>query len=62
MIPRPKGPVMTQERGAHKKVVRIEETVGLQTLAGRMQIKATEVLMKEIGYLSAPINRNFTTV
>jgi translation initiation factor IF-2 len=60
MIPRPKGPVMTQERGAHKKVVRIEETVGLQTLAGRMQIKATEVLMKLMRLGMTGVNINTT--
>src|SRR4030095_3470859 len=26
-LPRPKGPIATQERGAHKKIVRIEESV-----------------------------------
>jgi translation initiation factor IF-2 len=60
MIPRPKGPVMTQERGAHKKVVRIEETVGLQTLSGRMQIKATEVLMKLMRLGMTGVNINTT--
>jgi len=60
MIPRPKGPVMTQERGAHKKIVRIEETVGLQTLAGRMQIKATEVLMKLMRLGMTGVNINTT--
>jgi translation initiation factor IF-2 len=60
IVPRPKGPVMTQERGAHKKVVRIEETVGLQTLAGRMQIKATEVLMKLMRLGMTGVNINTT--
>jgi translation initiation factor IF-2 len=60
MIARPKGPVMTQERGAHKKIVRIEETVGLQTLAGRMQIKATEVLMKLMRLGMTGVNINTT--
>ncbi len=60
VIARPKGPVMTQERGAHKKVVRIEETVGLQTLAGRMQIKATEVLMKLMRLGMTGVNINTT--
>jgi translation initiation factor IF-2 len=60
VIARPKGPVMTQERGAHKKIVRIEETVGLQTLAGRMQIKATEVLMKLMRLGMTGVNINTT--
>jgi translation initiation factor IF-2 len=60
MIARPKGPVMTQERGAHKKIVRIEETVGLQALAGRMQIKATEVLMKLMRLGMTGVNINTT--
>jgi translation initiation factor IF-2 len=58
--PRPKGPVMTQERGAHKKIVRIEDTIGLQTLAGRMQIKATEVLMKLMRLGMTGVNINTT--
>jgi translation initiation factor IF-2 len=60
IVPRPKGPITTQERGAHKKVVRIEETVGLQTLAGRMQIKATEVLMKLMRLGMTGVNINTT--
>jgi translation initiation factor IF-2 len=60
VIPRPKGPITTQERGAHKKVVRIEETIGLQTLSGRMQIKATEVLMKLMRLGMTGVNINTT--
>jgi translation initiation factor IF-2 len=60
IVPRPKGPITTQERGAHKKIVRIEETVGLQTLAGRMQIKATEVLMKLMRLGMTGVNINTT--
>jgi translation initiation factor IF-2 len=60
MVPRPKGPVMTQERGAHKKIVRIEDTIGLQTLSGRMQIKATEVLMKLMRLGMTGVNINTT--
>ena len=59
-IPRPKGPIATQERGAHKKIVRIEESVSLQTLAGRMQIKATEVLMKLMRLGTTGVNINST--
>ena len=57
---RPKGPIATQERGAHKKVVRIEESVNLQTLASRMQIKATEVLMKLMRLGTTGVNINST--
>jgi translation initiation factor IF-2 len=59
-LPRPKGPIATQERGAHKKIVRIEESVNLQTLAGRMQIKATEVLMKLMRLGTTGVNINST--
>jgi translation initiation factor IF-2 len=59
-LPRPKGPIATQERGAHKKIVRIEESVSLQTLAGRMQIKATEVLMKLMRLGTTGVNINST--
>jgi translation initiation factor IF-2 len=59
-LPRPKGPIATQERGAHKKIVRIEESVSLQTLAGRMQVKATEVLMKMMRLGTTGININST--
>ena len=57
---RPKGPIATQERGAHKKVVRIEESVNLQTLASRMQVKATEVLMKLMRLGTTGVNINST--
>ena len=59
-LPRPKGPIATQERGAHKKVVRIEESVNLQTLASRMQVKATEVLMKLMRLGTTGVNINST--
>jgi translation initiation factor IF-2 len=60
MAPRPKGPIATQERGAHKKIVRIEESVNLHTLAGRMQLKATEVLMKVMRLGMTGVNINTT--
>ncbi|HVU03309.1 MAG TPA: translation initiation factor IF-2 [Polyangiaceae bacterium] len=53
------GPVIpAQERAAHKKVVRIEGTVLLQTLAGRLGVKATEMLMKlmQLGMTGVNIN------
>ncbi len=58
---RPTGaPPATQERGAHKRVVKIESSIGLQTLAGRMGIKAHELLRKLImlGMTGVNINSN----
>ncbi|MCC6645437.1 MAG: translation initiation factor IF-2 [Polyangiaceae bacterium] len=58
--PQPKRPVTvsTKEMGADKKVIKIEERVNLQVLAGRMSLKATEVLMKllSLGMAGAHIN------
>jgi len=54
------GQAVTQERSAHKKVVRVEESVLLQTLAGKMQIKATEVLMKLMRLGMTGVNINST--
>jgi translation initiation factor IF-2 len=56
---RSSGPVIpAQERAAHKKVVRIEGTVLLQTLAARLGVKATEMLMKlmQLGMTGVNIN------
>ncbi len=54
------GPPITQERSAHKKIVKIEDNVGLQTLAGKMGAKAGEVLMKlmSLGMTGVNINSN----
>ena len=54
------GPPVTQERSAHKKIVKIEDNVGLQTLAGKMGAKAGEVLMKlmSLGMTGVNINSN----
>ncbi|MBX3127024.1 MAG: translation initiation factor IF-2 [Polyangiaceae bacterium] len=54
------GQPVTQERSAHKKVVRIEETVALQTLSQRMATKATDVLMKLIRLGMTGVNINST--
>src|SRR5262249_15390049 len=45
---------------AQKRVIRIEESVGLQTLAQRMSLKATDVLMKlmTLGMTGVNINSN----
>ncbi len=60
--PRSKTPgnITTQERSAHKKVVRIEESVGLQALAGKMGIKSTEMLMKLMRLGMTGVNINST--
>ena len=56
----PGGPPTTQERSAHKKKVRIEESVNLQTLAGKIGVKATEVLMKLMRLGMTGVNINST--
>ncbi|MCK6535340.1 MAG: translation initiation factor IF-2 [Polyangiaceae bacterium] len=58
--PKGTGQVVTQERSAHKKVVKIEGSVNLQILAGRMGIKATEVLMKLMRLGMTGVNINST--
>ncbi len=55
---RPGAPPATQERSAHKKVVRMEETILLQRLAGEMGVKATEVLMKLMRLGTTGVNIN----
>jgi translation initiation factor IF-2 len=60
-LKRSTGPVVpAQERAAHKKVVRIDETVLLQTLAGRIGVKATELLMKLMQLGTTGVNINST--
>ncbi|HWA77881.1 MAG TPA: translation initiation factor IF-2 [Polyangiaceae bacterium] len=58
--PRVNAPPTTQERSAHKKVVRIEESITLQRLAGEMGVKATEVLMKLMRLGTTGVNINST--
>ncbi len=53
------GPV-TKERNAHKKVVRIEETVTLQTLAGNMGVKTGDMLRQLFSLGLSGININST--
>jgi translation initiation factor IF-2 len=50
-IPGVKRPVnsTTLEMSAHKKVIRIEENVTIQSMAQRMSLKSSELLMKLIG-------------
>jgi translation initiation factor IF-2 len=54
------GAPVTKERSAHKKVVRIEETVTLQTLAGNMGIKTGDMLRKLFQLGMSGININST--
>jgi translation initiation factor IF-2 len=51
---------LATERGAHKRVVKIEVSIGLQTLAGRMGIKAHELLRKLITLGMTGVNINTT--
>ncbi len=58
--PKGSGQPVTQERSAHKKVVKIEGSVGLQTLGGKIGVKATELLMKLIRLGMTGVNINST--
>jgi len=60
--PRTKTPgnILTQERSVNILVVRIEESVGLQVLAGKMGIKSTEMLMKLMRLGMTGVNINST--
>jgi translation initiation factor IF-2 len=57
---RPAAAVSTQEMSAHKKVIKIEENISLQTLASRMSLKATEVLLKLLSLGMTGVNINST--
>ena len=57
---RPTGMVSTQEMGAHKKVIRIDENITLQAMAQRMSLKSTELLMKLLGMGMTGIHINTT--
>ena len=58
--PKGSGQPVTQERGAHKKVVKIEESVALQQLAQKISVKATDVLMKLMRMGMTGVNINTT--
>jgi translation initiation factor IF-2 len=45
---------------SHKKVIKIEEQVGLQQLASKMSLKATDVLMKLLSMGMSGVNINST--
>ncbi len=52
--------VSTQEMGAHKKVIKIEDQVTLQQLAGKMSLKSTDVLMRLLSLGMTGVNINST--
>jgi translation initiation factor IF-2 len=58
--PRKPAMVSTQEMGAHKKVIRIESDVTLQTMAAKMSLKATELLMKLLSMGMSNVHINTT--
>ncbi len=60
MIPRKPPAVSTQEMSAHKKVIRIENDVTLQSMAQRMSLKATELLMKLLSMGMSNVHINTT--
>jgi translation initiation factor IF-2 len=57
-----RGPVnvSTQEMASHKKVIKIEEQVSLQQLAGKMSLKSTDVLMRLLSMGMTGVNINTT--
>jgi translation initiation factor IF-2 len=57
---RPTGIVSTAEMSAHKKVIRIDENVTLQTMAQRMSLKSTELLMKLLSMGMTGVHINTT--
>jgi translation initiation factor IF-2 len=50
----------TQEMSAHKKRVRIEENITLSSMAAKMSLKATELLMKLLGMGMTGVHINST--
>ncbi len=60
MQPRKPAMVSTQEMSAHKKVIRIESDITLQTMAQRMSLKATELLVKLLSMGMANVHINTT--
>ncbi len=56
--PRTGGAPVTQERSAHKKVVKIEESIGLQALGIKMGVKAQDLLrvLMTLGLQNVNIN------
>jgi translation initiation factor IF-2 len=60
MIGRKPAQVSTQEMASHKKVIKIEEQVSLQQLAGKMSLKSTDVLMRLLSMGMTGVNINST--
>ncbi|MDP9037019.1 MAG: translation initiation factor IF-2 [Myxococcota bacterium] len=60
MIPRKPPAISTQEMSAHKKVIRIDNDVTLQSMAQRMSLKATELLMKLLSMGTTNVHINTT--
>jgi translation initiation factor IF-2 len=60
MMPKKPTVVSTQEMSAHKKVIRIEGDITLQTMAQKMSLKATEVLMKLLSMGMSNVHINTT--
>jgi translation initiation factor IF-2 len=58
--PRKPAMVSTQEMSAHKKVIRIENDVTLQSMAAKMSLKATELLMKLLSMGMSNVHINTT--
>ncbi|HEY4118002.1 MAG TPA: translation initiation factor IF-2 N-terminal domain-containing protein, partial [Byssovorax sp.] len=54
------GASSTVEMGAHKKVIRIEENITLASMAAKMSLKATELLMKLLSMGMTGIHINTT--
>jgi translation initiation factor IF-2 len=50
----------TQEMGAHKRVIRIEENITLQNMAAKMSLKSTELLMKLLSMGMTGVHINTT--
>ncbi|RYZ67914.1 MAG: translation initiation factor IF-2 [Proteobacteria bacterium] len=55
---RPRPQVSTKEMSEHKKLIRIEENITLQSMAAKMSLKATELMMKifSLGMTNVHIN------
>jgi translation initiation factor IF-2 len=60
MMPRKPAMVSTQEMASHKKVIKIEEQVTLQQLAGKMSVKSTDVLMRLLSMGMTGVHINST--
>lgn len=56
----PKEPTVTPERAARKKVVRIDGSVSIRSLAAKMGVKASDLLMKLLALGAAGIHVNST--